>query len=72
MSLKSFVERYLDAILPFILVIACVLSLIVSNILFWILAPFALLIYFWHKYNFWIILGTSLYLFIIAFLMGSG
>jgi hypothetical protein len=72
MSFKSFMERYRDKILPFILVIACVLSLIVSNIIFWILAPLILLIYFWRKYNFWVILGTSLCLFIIAFPMGSG
>lgn len=71
MPLKTFMETYLYDILPFILVIVCVLSLSVSNILFWILSPLFLFIYFLRKYNFWIILGTSLYLFIPAFLLGG-
>lgn len=70
MPFKIFIERHLGDILACVLVIVCVLALVISNIVFWILSPIVLMIYFWRKYNFWIILGASLYLFIMAFLWG--
>ena len=70
MSFKTFLERHLSDILACVVVIVCVLALVISNIVFWILSPVILMIYFWRKYNFWIILCASLYLFIMAFLWG--
>jgi hypothetical protein len=68
MSFKAFMERHQSNILACIVVIICVFALVASNILFWIVSPFVLFIYFWRKYNFWIVLGVSLYLFIVSFL----
>ncbi len=72
MSRKLSVERYLSYLLPLILIAVCVFLLIFSVIAFWFFVPFVLGAYFWRKYNFWVILGISVFLYLTAYFIGGG
>jgi hypothetical protein len=72
MSFKSNAERYLDYLLPLTFVAVCSLLIVVSAIAFWFFVPFVLGVYFWRKYNFWVILGISVFLYLTGYFVCGG